>query len=397
MTLLYINSWSIKDPLTTSTTIPNIRVLSQSKLIKKIIFITPEYHEIEKNIINIDKVEHFSISLDTCNQPFLLKYICREKKAKKLLKKLSIQYNFDRILARGSSAAGKALWMHKIIKKPFYIESFEPHAQVMKESGVWSSFDPRYLIQSYWEKESIKNASGLMPVSNNYKEKLIELGRDEKSLAMIPSTVEINNFKFDANKRKDIRKKLNIKENDIVGIYVGKFGGIYYDEEAFEAFEEAFKTIDDFHLILLSPIKTEELKEKIEKFPKIDLTRVHHFFVPHTKIVDYLSASDFSYALIKSQPSTKYCSAIKIGEYWANGLPIIISKGVGDDSEIVKKNAVGAVYNPVKNNHNECLKEVLIILNQFNYKSKISDLAYKYRNPKMIKNGYNKLGFLNEK
>jgi hypothetical protein len=394
MTLLYINSWSIKDPLTTSTTIPNIEILSKSKLIKRIILVTPEYQEIKGNVIDIDKVEHFSISIETCNQPFLLKYICQEKKAKILLKILSKEYNFDRILARGSSAAGRALWIHKIIKKPFYIESFEPHAQVMKESGVWSFFDPRYLIQSNWERESIKKASGLMPVSHNYKKKLIELGKNENSIAMIPCTVDINNFKYDINKRNNIRKKLNIEKNAIVGIYVGKFGGIYYDKEAFEAFEEAFKTIDNFHLILLSPINTKELKERIDNFKQIDLKRVHHFFVPHSEIVDYLSASDFAYALIKSQPSTKYCSAIKIGEYWANGLPIIISKGVGDDSDIIKKINVGAIFDPKKKNYLECTNKIIEILKTTNYKSKIVNLAFKYRNPLLIKDGYKKLGFL---
>jgi hypothetical protein len=398
MTLLYINSWSIKDPLTISSTLPNLRVLSDSSLIKEIILITPEYQEVKNIGIDIKKVKHFTIPLNFCTQPFLLKYICQDLQAKKVLKKISHQYKIDRILARGSSATGKALWVHKITKKPFYIESFEPHSEVMKESGVWKPYDPRYIVQALWEQKSIKKATGLLPVSNNYAKKLVnQYRRENKSIAMVPCTVNSDKFIFNFKKRLEIRQKLSIDNNAIVGIYVGKFGGIYYDEEAFEAFENAFKTIKNFHLILLSPIKEDELKNKISNFPKIDLTRFHHAFVPHKEISDYLSASDFAYALIKSQPSTKYCSAIKIGEYWANGLPIIISKGVGDDARIIKKTRLGAIYNPLKNNHQECIEEILNILKIKNYRKKIVDLAIKYRNPKIIQSGYKQLGFIDDK
>lgn len=56
---------------------------------------------------------------------------------------------------------------------------------------------------------------------------------------------------------------------------------------------------------------------------------------------DYLSAADFASGLHRSKP---YVSPIKIGEYWASGLPVFLTHGVGDDSEIVATEGDGAVF-----------------------------------------------------
>ena len=387
MNILYINNWELNNPLTISTTIPNLKVLSSFGSINKIVLVTPEYVKSD-DTINISKVIHKPIYLDSCTLPSIFKYICQEIKLAKFLLKLTKEYKFNRILARGSPSGGRAWGLSKKTKIPFYVESYEPHSDYMYDAGVWTKLDPRFIIQKYWEKGAMRYASGLFPVSNNYKKKLIDIGVSKDKIAVIPCSADIDKFKFDINRRDYIRKKLNIQKDDIVGIYVGKFGGIYYDKEAFEAFEIAFKKIKTFHLILLSPISSSDLKNKLDMFADINPNRIYHCFVHQSKVADYLSASDFAYALIKSKPSTLYCSAIKIGEYWANGLPIVLSKGVGDDAKILEETKLGAIYNI------EYVNDILSIIQQTNYKAKIVDLARKYRNPRMIRDGYIKLGFI---
>ena len=78
----------------------------------------------------------------------------------------------DFIIARGAAAGALAYKAFKKTKVPFYVESFEPHAAYMLESSVWSKNDPRYLFQKRWEGKQKKYATGLMPVSNNYKKQL---------------------------------------------------------------------------------------------------------------------------------------------------------------------------------------------------------------------------------
>lgn len=64
----------------------------------------------------------------------------------------------------------------------------------------------------------------------------------------------------------------------------------------------------------------------------------------HLEVLDYLSAADFTFATVKSAPCRLFCSAIKIGEYWASGLPILPTPGVGDDSAISEAEGGGAVF-----------------------------------------------------
>jgi hypothetical protein len=63
------------------------------------------------------------------------------------LKQYCTDYQIDKIIARGSPAGALAYLTWKKIKVPFIVESFEPHADYMLESGVWRKRDLRYVYQ----------------------------------------------------------------------------------------------------------------------------------------------------------------------------------------------------------------------------------------------------------
>ena len=50
------------------------------------------------------------------------------------------------------------------------------------------------------------------------------------------------------------------------------------------------------------------------------------------------------FVIIKPAPCRLSCSAIKIGEYWANGLPVLLTPSVGDDSAIIAAENGGTVF-----------------------------------------------------
>ena len=71
----------------------------------------------------------------------------------KLLEKIVLEYNINKVFARCSPAGALALKLHNKTKVPFIVESFEPHADYMLESKVWSMYDPKY----YFQKNGKKN------------------------------------------------------------------------------------------------------------------------------------------------------------------------------------------------------------------------------------------------
>ena len=43
---------------------------------------------------------------------------------------------------------------------------------------------------------------------------------------------------------------------------------------------------------------------------------------------------------VKPVPTKRYCTPVKDGEYWALGLPVIITEGISDDSGIIRENGI---------------------------------------------------------
>ena len=66
-------------------------------------------------------------------------------------------------------------------------------------------------------------------------------------------------------------------------------------------------------------------------------------FVPHAKIPRYLGLADFAVTPVRPVPTKRYCTPIKDGEYWALGLPVVITANISDDSQIISETAIGAV------------------------------------------------------
>ncbi|WP_161890254.1 glycosyltransferase family protein [Pontibacter russatus] len=177
-------------------------------------------------------------------------------------------------------------------------------------------------------------------------------------------------------------------EGATVGIYVGKYGGLYYDQEAFYLYKRCLETIPGFRLIILSPHPQEEILQHLGQ-SGIDKAKVYITSVPHAEVPVYLSAADFAFATYKPGPSKRFLSPIKTGEYWANGLPVLLTEGVGDDSDIIKCEGGGATFNLREEGSVErALEKIQQILKDPAHRQEIPRLAQKYRSPERIREAY---------
>mgnify|MGYP005817612763 CR=1 FL=1 len=120
-------------------------------------------------------------------------------------------------------------------------------------------------------------------------------------------------------------------------------------------------------------------------------TVVHIQQVEHRLVPKYLSASDFAFATYSSTPSKRYLSPVKVGEYWANGLPVLLTKGVGDDSDIIEREGGGALFtlDTIEADVRR-LDEIVAMGREYNV-STITPLAYKYRSFEIAERVYDKL------
>jgi glycosyltransferase involved in cell wall biosynthesis len=310
-----------------------------------------------------------------------------------MLRRLCRNEKITYIIARGSPAGNIAYLLFKKTGIPFLVESFEPHAAYMLESGVWKKNGLRYKLQTYWEARQKQLADGIVTVSQNYRRQLQEEGVPAEKIEVAPCSVNAEMFGYSVSKRQLIRSRLNIPVSATVGIYLGKFGDIYFGAEAFPLFKAAFDFFDHFQLILLTPNSQEWIRKQCAK-EGIDMNKVHVLSVPHGDVPSYLSAADFAFSLIKPAPSKAFCSPIKDGEYWAAGLPVVLPEGIGDDASILKETGLGAIYDAQKNNILECYEHIQHLLNNERTRGEIAALAVRERSIAFSKEAYRRFNLL---
>jgi glycosyltransferase involved in cell wall biosynthesis len=390
MKILFLSYWSAYEGLSSATVIPNLRILAGFEAVDEIIFCSIERENQEPVPLLLDpKIKHIPLISDLQASVLITKANDFFKFPKALVS-ICRTHKIDLILCRTSLAGALGYLVHKRINIPFAVESFEPHADYMVDSGVWKTFDPRLWIQRYFERRIKKTAHTLFPVSNHYQEKLLLEGIRQERIIVQPCCVASDDFAFSPADRTRIRKNHNIPDGATVGIYVGKFGGIYYDSEAFELYAAAFRFFGgSFFLIILSADNSDGVQSYLKQF-HIPEDRVVFLKVAHHEVPAYLSAADFAFSTIKPAPSRRYCSPIKDGEYWASGLPILIEPDIGDDSAIIQHEGGGVILD---HHHPETAFKILqktIAPGRALVSQQIVPIAFKHRRIALVKESYEK-------
>ena len=398
MRILFLGYWGLLDGLTASTIFPHLRLLHERADVEAIRLVTIERGlQAQADLVFSPGFAAPNISFEPLRsrpgRNVILNKIEDFTRFPAELVKQVREFKPDFILARGAPAGALAYLVWQKIRLPFYVESFEPHAAYMLESGVWRSYDPRYLFQRHWERRQKQLAQGLMPVAENYRQQLIAEGVPAARIATVPCSVDAATFAFDEQARQRVRQRLGCANPaTTVGIYVGKFGGIYYDDEAFRVFRAAADHFGpEFQLIILTP---DPLEEVLTKLAAVSLPARQVFVTKaqHNEVPGYLSAADFAFATIKPAPCRLFCSAIKIGEYWASGLPVLVTPGVGDDSAIAQAEGGGAVFDLTQpGSLEQALAAIGQLLREPGHRARIPGLALRHRHLDLARQAYRRL------
>jgi glycosyltransferase involved in cell wall biosynthesis len=395
MRILFLSYWGLNDGLTTSTVFPHLQLLQQRPDVEAIRLVTIERGAEAQAALQFqpgfaaDKISFEPLRSKPSRNVILNKIEDFTRFPTELVRQIE-EFRPDFILARGAPAGALAYLVWQRTKLPFYVESFEPHADYMLESGVWRRYDPRYLFQRHWEKRQKQLAMGLMPVAENYRQQLISEGVPARRIVTIPCSVDARAFAYDEPARNRVRQQLGFTDPAaVVGIYVGKFGDIYYDEEAFALFRAAADYFGPaFRLIILTPNAEADVRRKLAAVG-LDASRVFVTKAPHHEVPGYLSAADFSFAPIRPAPCRLFCSAIKVGEYWASGLPVLLTTGVGDDSAIIEAEGGGAVFDLSQpDSVPTALARLAALLSQPNHRAAIHELALRHRSLNRAREAY---------
>ena len=343
--ILFLSYWSADEPLVRSTIVPYLRMMSEHPRIEKVIFYTVERggrtHLEETQ--GLQGVEHRFFRM-------------RFNKFKLLSRSYTFLFSLFDLLrtvrkervtmidSKAALAGGIAYLVHRLSGTPYMVESFEPHSDYMADCGIWSRHGLYYKVSRWLEFEQRRTAKWLITVTWNYYRFLLENGVPKERIKVIPSITDQVQFKFNPDARARKRRELGWTDMT-VGIYVGKFGGLYYEQEAFLIFRQMMDRMgSNYNLIILTNEPIVNVRECLTR-AGIPHDRVLVKYSPHNEVPDWLSVADHAFSTIRYSPNGLYQSPVKNGEYWMNGLPILLTEGVSDDHLLIRERPwSGAVF-----------------------------------------------------
>lgn len=342
MKILVFSYWSIREGITKATVVPLVRALSRRHDVEKVYLCTVEQggDTVSTALVEVIHTPFITNPHSGLAKAFNLVRVPRH------LSGIIRDNSIDVLWCKGAPAGGAGALVNAMTGTPYVVDSFEPHSEYMADSGTWSRLDPKFVVQRFLERLTVRRATALLPVSHHYSQTLLARGIEADRVHVLPCIVDQRLFAYDAEARSRIRQKLNIPSTAFVGIYVGKYGGLYYDREAFVFYRRLF---DQFGLRLFLIIITEIEPGMIEgRLQEQDLPRDHVFVIraDHKDVGAYLSAADFGISTIKPVPAMRFCSPIKHGEYWAADLPVISTLTAGDDADVIKNERAGVLLSP---------------------------------------------------
>jgi len=143
-----------------------------------------------------------------------------------------------------------------------------------------------------------------------------------------------------------IRAQYGISAEQYVVINSGSLGGNYPVREVFDIFQGIRLQRPDAHLLLLTKTPAEEAQAAYRAYGLPDQA-VTVASVRYHQVHRYLAAADVGLFVYRPLYSSLGSSPTKLGEYWAMGLPVLSTSGVGDVDQILATHPGSGVSMPL--------------------------------------------------
>ena len=386
-TIVFLSYWGSDEPLTTSTVLPTLRMLIDQGMAGRVVLCTVERSALIPPPFQLQGCVH----VQWRGRQGGPKALARALDLKHMHRELTTLLRSERprlLMARGVVAGGMAHFAARSTGVPYAVDYVEPHADYMADVGEWRRNGPLYLGLNAMIGLQCRSALRLVTVSQNYRRMLLAKGVPAERILVAPCPVDAARMRFDPVARREVRAMIGAGDAP-VGIYLGKFGGLYHREKSFAAFARFLERAGaQARMVVRTPELPEQVLEGMHA-AGADTTRVHVGFAAHVEVPRWLSAADVAFAPYRGTPSSACISPMKIGEYWANGLPVVLTRGVGDDSSIIEQEPFGgALFDPEGTDLDQALDHVLQLLTVPEQRERTAALSDRYRSMDFTKAAY---------
>jgi len=250
--------------------------------------------------------------------------------------------NPDIIHARSYVPGAAALLAKVLLGKAFIfdIRGLLPEEGVMDSGWPEGGLTCRSL--RWLERRLLAAADSLVVVSVPFRREIAGRPGVGSVPVVIPNSFDADLFWYDPARRTRLREMCGLNGQFLM-VFVG---GGHKPSESPAAMAEAFAHVlarrQEARLLALSPYGAPQLVKRLEELNvPADTFRVSS--CPHEKVPDFLRMADLGLCLIAQTPAKRVSSPVKFPEYLACGLPVLVSKGIGDTGQAIGDSGLGEV------------------------------------------------------
>lgn len=236
--------------------------------------------------------------------------------------------------ARGYVASLLAWWVKQWTQAKFLFDmrGFWPEERV--EGGLSRPNGFLYRVTKWWEKRFFAVADGIVVLSHVAKASLEERrgqNGNPAPVVVIPTCTDLK--KFVPHEGLDGAPLRRI-------VYIGSVGTWYLVREMVQFFQQLLRQIPEAHWTILTPRHESLLFEAVKDLAP-STYEIH--MLTHEEVPSVLKMMHASLCFIKPVGSKKASCPTKVGESLACGVPVVMTRGVGDCDTLIEQERVGVV------------------------------------------------------
>lgn len=241
----------------------------------------------------------------------------------------------DVIHARGLIPALIAWLPANILKVKFFFDTRGLLADKYVGGGILSNKSFLYKLMRWFENRLLME-SHFFSVETQKHAEIIKSSTNglSKKMEIVPCCVDTDRFDY-------LKYKNSVKNGAFKLVYLGKEGTWYLIEEMLNFFSVLHRHFNNATFVFLSPSNPEFFLSLV-RGKNIPADRVEAIRPEYNKIPALLAKSQAGIIFIN--PYKRYNSSpVKLGEYLASGLPVVINAGIGDCDEIISRERIGVI------------------------------------------------------
>jgi len=241
-------------------------------------------------------------------------------------------------------------------KLVYHAEGFYPDEQV--DGGFWTEGSLLHRAARLVERLLYARADGIIVLSERAKalvERLPAVQKGRTPVIVVPSCVDLKLFSTVERLPWHAGRRLRL-------VYVGSTGGRYLFQRVAEFAAIAHRRLGRVNLRVLTRTERSSVEAVLrDSWLPPDAWSVGS--VPHSGVPEELARQDVGMFLFTRGISEHGCSPTKVGEYWAMGLPVVITPNVSDTEDIIRRERVGVLLSGFSDEaYERALDELLALL-----------------------------------